>query len=192
MRKLIALVASTAALLVATAANAAPVDLIFTQASAGSPNWALTINVPSSTDGGSNLIAALAFQIVGGTDFITSNGSIDHFASDAVPGLSLKRIEPSGNLHLQLVAIGASFTGPGNGIAIGTLVGATLHGCADAASCASQFIDGVDDGGTVQDDQFNILGYTVKFVGSNPAPEPGMLVLLAMGIGSLAMVRRKA
>ena len=193
MRKLIALVASTAALLVASMANAAPVDVVFTQTAPGATTWTLSVNIPANVP-----VGAVSFHIVSSpaADFVISQPStvIDPFAPT---GFSVK-ILTGNDLHLSFVPAGANTTlapiGPAQSFTIGTLTGAGIHGCNQsggptnsAGGCDGQFVPGDDDGGTILDDQFNPLDFTVRFV-----PEPGAVLLLGIGIAGLSLARRKA
>ena len=191
MRKLLALFASTALLLVAGLANvasAANVSLAFVQEGPGSDLWDLTMTEPNPGE----QIQAVAFTILGGgaMDFSISQPAtvIDPFSPT---GFSVKDTTVPGQMHIVL---NVGTPGPiATGIA--SLLLGVLHlpaasnaplNCVDAA-CDSRFLNGDPDGGTIQDTNFNSLPFTVSFT-----PEPGTVLMLGLGMAGLALVRRRA
>jgi hypothetical protein len=196
MRKLLALFASTAVLLgagLANVASAANVTLSFQQEDPGSDLWDLNMIVP---DEGVQIVA-VAFSIVasGALDFSIAPPAtvVDPFSPT---GFSVKDTSVAGQMHivLNVGTPGPIATGPA-AIMLGVLhLPAASNpalqsscGMAGQQSCDSRFLPGIDDGGTIQDIDFNSLPFDVHFT-----PEPGAMLLLGLGLASLSVIRRKA
>jgi hypothetical protein len=183
MRKLIAVVASTAALLIAGMANAAPTQIIFEQqGGAGSNTWQLSINVTEAVS-----LAAVVFAIesspVGDFVITAANTSVDAFAP---VGFSAKNV--AGNVLSLLLQSGSqgAINGPLASPAQGVFVLGTL-----TAPAGFTFIPDENTGGTVQDTDFNSLPFELVII-PPPVPEPAAMVLLGLGLAGLALARRAA
>jgi len=180
MRKLIALVVSTAALLVASPGNAATVDLFLTQRTA--TTWDLTANVAPA--GGLNL-AGIAVQITsGGTgSFVIAqtNQVIDPFIING--GFSFQSNLPGVSRYSFGPGIQGFITGPTTGFLVGTF---TSIGAATLLECNQ-----LDCPTALSDDFETELDYSLTTV-PFPAPEPGAMVLLGIGLGAISLLRRKS
>jgi len=179
MRKLIALVAASAALFVAGLADAAPVNVILTQTAPGANTWDLTL---SWTD--PLTVAAMSVNIsssAAGT-FATS-AAVSPCTTCSPSGFSLVVADSPTNLRLALGPVGEVFaTGPQTSFLLGTWTGP-----ATAAFQVNLLPGNILDGGTVQDADFAEVPFTLSVV-----PEPAAIMLLGIGLGALSLARRKS
>jgi hypothetical protein len=185
-----AVVASTAVFLVAGMASAAPVLLTFTQDAVVTDHWALTMSVPDDVS-----IYAVAFGIVADAQtyfkISAATTAVDPFVPTGFSTIVTDPGDPTRrNIVLTAGTQGFMFDGPGQ-LALGVLDATGLFDCVDhsagGGNC-SFFRTGDADGGTVQDIDFNSLDFTVQFVGL-PVPEPGIVILLGLGLAGLTLPR---
>jgi hypothetical protein len=172
MRKLIAVVASAAALLIAGMANAASVTV--TQQGQGSSIW--EVSMSSATAVGQVAFIVTSTPVADFT--ITAPAtSVDPF----VTGFSVKNIDSTAGTIQVILAIG----NPGP-IASGVLGNLTVTG-------AFTFAPDTGSGGLLlETDQATEIPADIIVVPSNPVPEPGMVLLLGAGLAGLALARRSA
>jgi len=178
MKKLIAMVAVAAGLMLGSAANAAQVDIFLTQSSA--TDWALTVN----NNGGIG-VGAVNFLTTGLTTMVTNplNTQIDALSS-------VLSIDPLG-LGFDFVGInnvaGQSIAAAG---ALNVLL-ATLSGPGPVTAFGSDHPDVGSD--TVFDlNGVAIASFSITVVPTPPVPEPATTVLFGLGLAALALVRRSA
>lgn len=178
MRKLIAVVAVAAGLMLGSVANAAQVDIFLTQTSA--TDWALTVN----NNGGVG-VGAVNIITTGLTTMVTNplNTAIDSASS-------VLSLDP---LSLGFDFVGINNVAPNAIAAAGAqnVLLATLSGAGPVTAVGS---DHPDVGGdTVFDSALQpIADWSITVVPTPPVPEPATTVLLGLGLAALALVRRSA
>ena len=178
MRKLLVTVAAAVGLLIGTAAHAAPVDISLTNGGGGS--WNLSINNTSGTGIGS--LALLTDPAFTAVTFNAANTGI------SVPD-SVLTIDPLGTGQNFLVVnnvAGQTIAPSGATTLIATL---TATGTPNGNSAASLlFLTYNIDIPSVND----VAGTPIAEANVHLVPEPGTVLLLGLGLASMALVRRRA
>jgi len=180
MRKLIALVATTAALLFAGSAKAAQVDLFLTQTGPAATTWNLTAN----TDASFAQLGSVAVQIFSATAGAFVVGQTNVVIDPLLPtGFSNYVVGPPMRLGLGPGTQGYMVAGATTGFLLGTWTGtsAPTLGPADPG-----------DGDTATDADFTPLDFSITTVPFSVVPEPSAMILLGLGLAGLSMARRKA
>ena len=173
MKKLLATVTAVAGLMAAVAANAATVDINLTQTTPG--NWNLTVD-----NHGSTALGAVNMFVTGLNTFVVNAANTGISGPD-----STLSIDPLGDgLHNFLLVN----NNPGQAIvganATGVLLG-TLTGPGPVTAQGADFIQ--------SDTLFDTAGAALATdFAIHVVPEPGTLLLLGLGLGSLTLVRRRA
>ena len=177
MRKLIAVVAVAAGLMLASVSNAAQIDIFLTQTS--ETDWNLTVN----NNGATNL-GALNFLTTGLASMVVNplNTGIDS-------GLSSLSLDPL-EIGLDFVQINNTVGGSiANAGALGVLL-ATLSGPGPVTAQGSEDVLGSETAFEVNGTP--IASYSITVVPTPPVPEPASVVLLGLGLAALGKVRRSA
>lgn len=184
MKKLMALVALTGALLVAGAGNAAPVDVTLTQT--GALTWDLTVSTSDAVGiaGVAVNIANVGLAASGTPSFVIAqtNAIIDPFVING--GFSFQ-LQTAGNLRMSIGpgTQGYMLAGPGS-----LLIGTFTAGSGGVTLLAADPLDGV----TVLADDFETgLPFTLHTV-PLPVPEPTAVLLIGIGMAGLSVVRRRS
>jgi hypothetical protein len=181
MRKLLGLVLVAASLLISGAAQSAPVNIRFaTTATAGTFDVFLeTGSEPTAIN-----VAAVAFLVTGATGFtfnpvLTASGGVISIPDSVnrAEGAVWHVVANTPNFGQTMFAFPLATP-----VLFGTFV---IPGETTAGGAAGRAIPGDNDGGTIQDLDFN--AYEARFV-----PEPTVAVLLGLGLAGLAFVRRAA
>jgi len=179
MKKMVAMVAFATALMIGGSAMAAPVDIFVTQTASGSSTWEISAVATVST--GQIALVAVGFSSMSVVALPTTSLP-DSIRDPGTGNLTLTSV--AGN---NLVAIG------GGNIVLATLLGGPTScppfGSAPGPRCG---ISSGDDafGFTVLD---QALGEIVEYsLTVTSVPEPGMMVLLGIGLAAMATVRRAA
>jgi len=177
MKKMMAMVALAAAVMVGSVASAAPVDILVEQTGAGSPDWTVSVRTDIA-------ISALVLVTSGFTSR-TFGPTVNVSVADSPFSNGVLAINSPGTGQ-NILGAGLPYT-----------LAATLLGGTGAVSIT----DGeVGFGYTVLDADGNPLApgtvgdqtpgtFSLTVVG---VPEPASAVLLGLGLASLALLRRKA
>jgi hypothetical protein len=178
MKKLVASLVFMAALAIGASAHAAAVNIILTQDAVGGTSWTLSVNTSVALGGISVLTTGLnSFNLntaLAGISPADSGFSIDPLGT----GQNLVFTNNTGN---GVVLGGAGATS----IVIGSLIGGTTAppvGIQDATDAA---------GGSAFDPNLQPIT-DVSLTTVPKVPEPMSLLLVGIGLASVAVVRRKA
>jgi len=176
MRKLIAMVAIAAGLMLGSVANAAQVDIFLTETAPGSGNWELTVD----NNGGVG-VGAINMLVSPNLASVLFNNPPNTNISIADSSLTVEPIPGFNFLIVQNTATGVSIVAPG----VQDALLATLSGLGPVSATGSEVELGSD---TVFDAAGGIISdYSITVV-----PEPTTTVLLGLGLAALALVRRSA
>jgi len=184
MKKLVGIAVFAAALVIGAVAQAASINIIATQQSAGSNTWVLSLDTASLPVAAIGIVApdSATFVINSSNTAIASMGGGSSYGAGATPGLFSLNLNPSTCAGINCTPF---TTGP-----------STILGTFTSVD-ASTFSIAADDGsvgGTAFDAQLNAYAeaqidvHAVPF----PVPEPATAVMLGLGLAALGAVRRKA
>jgi hypothetical protein len=181
MRKLLASLAFAAALAIGASAHAAAVNIDLTQDSAGSSSWTLTVDLAAG-----QTLGAIQILTQGLNSFALNTSLPNVDAASSV--YSIEPIPGSNALIVVNNATGALLggsAGPAH-LLIGSLVGGT------SAPPVLIYSDVDIIGAPALDAQGADLTDVALATHPFPAPEPTSMMLMGLGLASLALVRRRA